>query len=465
MPQPGAHRATPMRPELIALVVAACQLGAAGTSPGLAQSAQWPPTPFIQVTGQSTPDPKDEPTTARGVHWDFSNHPRLVLSDETFIDFRLKLQWDYRTFSPLPDDPADDTEWSLRRVGVEGQVTRYVEFEASFEIDDPDEPWRAVYVNARPFAALQVQGGHFKVPFSRERLTGPTNLDFTQRAVGVRLIAPGYDTGLMVHGRVWNRRVRYAAGVFGGAADEIDSETDVPSLPGVRPLQTYDDQLWAWRVTLRPLDWKAVPAWLRRVEVGANAAYSHVDEGRYGWRGRAVFGQEFFPAVYVNGKRTRYGADAELEAGPVALRWEYLRGLDERLGQGVADDDLPELDVGSWFVAGAVVVTGERKADVERPRRPLLRGGVGAIEAVARVEHLTIGSRETLGEPASYSPRSVNLAGNRDTIWTVGVNWYPDRLFKVQVDAIRERFEDRTRTLLGGQDTFWSYVVRVQFVL
>lgn len=399
------------------------------------------------------------------VHWDFSSHPRLVLGRDTFVDFRVKLQWDHRTFSPSPEDPADDVEWELGRVGVEGQVTRFVEFEVSFEVPDEADPWRAVFLNVRPLAALQVQGGHFKVPFSRERLTGPTNLDFTQRAIGVRVIAPGYDTGVMVHGRVWKRRLEYAAGLFRGDADRTESSPGGPELPGVRPLERYDDRILAWRVTGRPFAANAMPGWLRPLELGANAAYSHVDEGLNGWRGRAVFGQEFFPAYHVNGRRTRYGADAALVTGPVAVQWEYLRGLDERRGQGVADDDLPELDVRSWYVSGAVVVTGERKRDVDQPRRPLLRGGIGALEGAVRVERLSLGSRETLGQPASYSPRGVNLWGNRDTVWTAGVNWYPDRFFKVQVNAIRERVDDPERALLPGRDTFWSYVVRLQFVL
>lgn len=420
----------------------------------------------LEIAGPPSSEATGPPASADRPGWDFSDHPRLVLGRDSFVDFRVKVQWDHRTFSPLPDDPADDTDWALRRVGVEGQVTRFVEFEVSAELGDQEDPWRAVFVNLRPLGELQVQGGHFKVPFSRERLTGPSNLDFTQRAIGVRVVAPGYDTGVMAHGRAWKRRLGYAVGVFSGKVDRAGPAPEEPALPGVRPLQRYEDQLWAWRVTGRPFAWKAMPAWLRPLELGANAAYSHVDEGVFGWRARAVFGQDFFPSIYyVNGRRTRYGVDAALVTGPVAIQWEHLIGLDERLGQGMADDDLPELEIRSWYVSATIVVTGERKSDVERPRRPLLRGGIGAVEAAARVERLSVGSRDTLGEPPSFNPRGVNVLGNSDTVWTVGVNWYPGRFLKVQVNAIRERLEDPERTLLQGYDTFWSYVVRLQFVL
>lgn len=467
-----------MHASLIAVLLLAGEVGAAGGSWGArhgwsprslavqapAPIAQSQSPPSVGAVATSSSGAGQEPEPAGRIRWDFSDHPRLVLGRDTFVDFRVKLQWDYRTFSPLPEDPADDTEWSLRRVGVEGQVTRFVEFEVSGELGDEEDPWRAVYLNLRPFAALQVRGGHFKIPFSRERLTGPTNLDFTQRAIGVRVLAPGYDTGVMAHGRAWKRRLGYAAGLFRGNPDRGDGP-DEPGLPGFRPLQRYEDQLWAWRVTGRPFATDAMPAWLRPLELGANAAYSHVDEGLLGWRGRAVFGQEFFPSVYVSGRRTRYGADAALVSGPVALQWEYLHGLDERRGQGVADDDLPGLEARSWYVSAAAVLTGERKRDAERPREPVLRGGIGAVEAAVRFERLSLGSRETLGEPPSYNPRGVNVAGNHDAVWTMGVNWYPGRFLKVQVNAIHERFDDSGRPLLPGRDTFWSYVVRVQFVL
>jgi phosphate-selective porin len=50
-------------------------------------------------------------------------------------------------------------------------------------------------------------------------------------------------------------------------------------------------------------------------------------------------------------------------------------------------------------------------------------------------------------------------------VWTAGVNWYPVRFVRVQANAIRERFADPVRTPVEGRDTFWSWVVRLQFAL
>ncbi len=42
------------------------------------------------------------------------------------------------------------------------------------------------------------------------------------------------------------------------------------------------------------------------------------------------------------------------------------------------------------------------------------------------------------------------------------MNWYVNRFVKAQVNAIREHIEDIERTLRPGEDTFWTYAVRVQ---
>lgn len=413
---------------------------------------------------EATPgSPRDgQDPVAPPVQLVFDDHPELRVGDAVRVEFRLKLQGDYRGFSPDPASGPDRLDVPLARVGIEGRVTRYVEYEVAYELTDSEDGWRSVFVNLRPIDLLQVQGGHFKVPFSRDRLTGPTNLDFTQRAAGVRVIAPGYDTGVMAHGRLDRRLVTYAVGVFAGTRDETVPREEPPGLP---PLQDNPERLLAWRVTVRPFARLRAAGWLRPLEFGANGAHSEVDEGRYGWRGEATFGDEVFDSLYVNGRRRRLGVDASIESGPVHLQAEWLLGRDERRGQGMESDDLPGLEVRDWYISGSLVLTGEDRGDVERPPRPVFSGGIGALEAALRFERLSFGSASDAGEAPSTSPRSANVLGNVDAVWTVGLNWYPARFFKVQFNAVRERFDDVERTPRPGQDTFWSYVLRLQFVL
>ena len=64
-----------------------------------------------------------------------------------------------------------------------------------------ENAWRDVYANYQQFDFVQVQGGKFKLPFSLDENTSPTNLDFVYRSLAARVLAPGRDRGVMVHGR------------------------------------------------------------------------------------------------------------------------------------------------------------------------------------------------------------------------------------------------------------------------
>ena len=96
-------------------------------------------------------------------------------------------------------------------------------------------------------------------------------------------------------------------------------------------------------------------------------------------------------------------------------------------------------------MSGTWAITGEKKADgLDAPKRPLFRGGVGAVEVAGAHRD---GSRSTAlrrrrREP-STSPRADVILGNSDRVLTFGVNWYLNRWVKVQFNVIRRR---RSRT-------------------
>ena len=75
---------------------------------------------------------------------------------------------------------------------------------------------------------------------------------------------------------------------------------------------------------------------------------------------------------------------------------------------------------------------------------------------------LTFGSTATGALPSSSSRADV-VPGASDRAVTTGVNWYPNRWLKVQLNGIRETITDaRSR---GPSSTFWSRVLRVQVTI
>ena len=398
--------------------------------------------------------PADAPDTGK-TRVDWNPRPSLRIGDVARIDFRLKLQLDFRGFSP--DQAGDDGTFVLhrRRAAIEGTLFTRVDFQIERELRE-DGPWRDVYANVRIGDALEFRGGKFKIPFGLEETTGTMDLDFIYRTVGTNALTPARDIGGMAHGRL-GRRLEYEAGVFRRGGEGAFSEKGF-LFAGEEPYQIGPTV--AGRVVATP--------WGRgggaRPRLGLAAVSSDLPEGLNGVSGRSVFGSRFFPRIYVRGRRLRVGAQAEWNPGPFGFRSEYLEVIDGRTDQGLGDGDLSALIGRSWYASGTWVVTGEKKANGIGPRRPLLQGGIGSIEVGTRFERVAFGSATHDG-PAFRNPRADHVLGNTERVWTVGASWYVNRWFKVQANGIRETFDDPQRTPVSGFGTFWSGVLRLQAVL
>jgi phosphate-selective porin OprO/OprP len=349
---------------------------------------------------------------------------------------------------------TDSFELTRRRIGIEGQVAGLVDFQVEGEIEG-DDPWRDVYANYRQFDIAQIQAGKFKLPFSLDENTSATNLDFAYRSRSASQLAPGRDRGVMVHGRGLDRLLAYQAGVF--VHDGRNARTSSPEL-------VYGDRTLAGRLQVQPL--RSTKSLFRDLQVGLAATASDVPEGISGIRGRTALDESFFPSrLWVQGARRRVGLELRWRPGPASVKAEYMRVTTERRGQSVDDADLSPLVAAGWYVSGTYLVTGERKSGgVDAPRRPLFRGGYGAVEVAARLENLRFGSTASGDEP-STSPRADVVLGNADRVATLGVNWHPVRRVKLQMNLIRETLADPARGPLPDKPAFWSRVLRFQIAI
>jgi phosphate-selective porin OprO and OprP len=418
---------------------------ASAQQPEAVDPATPPPAPAAAPAAQP-----DEPA---GWRFRWAEHPSLLFGKDTRIDFRLRVQQHIRgSEGEIGDD--DDSDLSKRRVGVEGNVKNLVEFQIERELGDAD-PWRDVFVNYRQFGSTQVQAGKFKLPFSLDENTGPTNLDFVYRSMAASQLSPGRDRGLMVHGRAVDRILRYELGWF---------EHDGRNARSSHPEQVVGESTVAGRVSALPF--RRQKDLLKDRQLGVAFTDSTVPEGFPGLHGHTVLDAPFFTSqLWVNGSRRRTGLEARWRPGPSSIKAEYIRVSTERLGQSVDGTDLAPLISTGWYLSGTWVVTGEKKAqDISVPRRPLFHGGWGAIELAARIEALTFGNVDG-SEEASTSPRADVVLGNADHASTFGVNWYPVRHLKLQLNIIRERIFDPLRGPAPETPAFWSRVLRFQIDL
>lgn len=430
--------------------------------------ADEPPPPDEDVDPEAPVEP--EPAgTKRGAELSWKQHPSLRFGSIFRLDFEAKFQEDGHS-SYTGAELAGLETWELHRnrIGITGNLFKHIEYEIEHELTEkeltekdvllgltPSSQWKDVNVNLTFIKNAQIQVGKFKVPFGLDQLTGVTHNDYVYRSLGANYLDPGRDIGGQIHGSFYRHGLTYATGVFRHDGDNARSK----KIQG-------GDETFAGRVTgtlLRPMN----PA-LGGLEFGIAFATSALADDSFrpnGLRGRTVMTQDtFYDTVYVKGRRRRWEADADWTGGPASARAEYTWVTDDRLGQGIGDQDLPDARARAWYVSGTWILTGEDKKRPVRAAHPLFQGGVGAIELAGRYERLWFDSAGGTDVPFR-NPRSETIYPSGDRVLTLGVNWTLTRFSRIQFNAIREHIEDSDRSPVPNGAAFWSRVLRLQFVL
>lgn len=418
---------------------------------------------LVSLLGAATPAHAQDqapasPPSPRGFGWK-NGRPTIIFGEDLYVSLRGRLVLDWRGFDPDIDEDTFDLD--VMRIGIKGELTRHIDFEVEREFDSDGQwqDWKDVYVNWDTFDRFSVRGGRFKIPFGFEQNLGRTELDFVYRARASTQLTPARDKGVAVSGRVFGRGLTYEVGVF-------NTDGDIGKLEEPQFSPGAEDDLgptYAGRVTaavFRPLVGEEAP--LRSLRVGLAYTNGNLPEGLNSLRGETPYGHDYFEPVYVKGRRQRLGLELDWTPGPFGLRSEWMQSREDRLGQGIGNQDLSDFVGTGWYVYGTWIVTGQDKDDNISMRRSVLRGGPGAIELAARYEELAFGSASREGPPLS-NPRADHLLENRDRIWTAGVNWFVMPHVKVVANAIHESFTDSQRTPKPGETSFWSGVFRLQF--
>jgi phosphate-selective porin OprO/OprP len=412
----------------------------------------------------------------RGAGFSWKKHPSFRVGDVFRLDFQGQFQEDahasYANAPGLacPNEVLPRTcAWELHRnrIGISGHLFKKIEYEVERELTEqeltdrdlllgytPKSPWKDVNINLTYFKDAQITIGKMKIPFSLDQLTGVTHNDFVYRSIGGNYLAPARDIGVEVHGSFARHGFRYWTGVFRHDGDNARSK----KIAG-------GDRTFAGRITVTPF--RKIGA-LSSVEAGTAYTFTNVQDDSFrpnGLRARTVLTQDaFFEPVFVKGRRHRWEADVDWTAGPASARAEYMRVTDDRLRQGLGDEDLPDARYQAWYVSGAWVLTGETKTRPLKARNDFLAGGVGAVELAARYERLWVDSVGGAG-PAFRNSRAETILPSGDQALTLGVNWTLNRFIKLQLNAIREHVEDPERNPVPNSTGFWSRVLRLQFVL
>ena len=392
--------------------------------------------------------------------FEFKNRPSLRIGKIFRLDVRSKVQGDFRAF--LPGIPSDGQSFDVNRarLSIEGDAFKFIEYEVERDFrqalgsNEARYPWKDVYLNFRYFDNYQVKYGKFKMPFGADALTGEHQNDFAFRSRIGDDLAPGRAIGGMLHGRFFKRGLSYQTGVF-----QHDGENAQPHNG-----QPLSGPAFAARVTGTPLRFVPFPKNYANLELGAAYTTANVPEGLNSVRGHTVPGDVYYPYVFLKGPRQRVGLEANWTAGRYSVKSEYISMTEARHEQSVFLTDLPNEISRGWYVTGTWVLTGEPKDGGVVPKRSFLAGGFGALEAAARYEQERFGTLNQF-EEGFTSPRSQVLRAQSDRVWTLGINWYANRVLKVQLDGVHEKIEQAIRAPIPGRNNYWTGIVRFQFVM
>jgi hypothetical protein len=339
------------------------------------------------------------------------------------------VQLDVRGFPGWNLDP-DDTRlrretFEVRRVraGIDGSW-QAVRFELSVDpVEWNEPPIQDAWVEWRASRALRFRGGQFKLPGGREYGTSSRRLGFLERSPLSESLAAGRDTGTQIELR-FGRRWHAEAGVFLGDG---------------RGREHRADTTLASRVQWRPVDRLELAGY---GTVGNVSAVPEASDAN-GPNGRATSSYRFFDRVYVAGRRSRLGADAEWRQGNWRATGEALWLSDERVGQGADGGTLPSL----------------RGVGVTAALRWQQAGPLAGV----RYDRITFDDAGPDTELPSVRPRASDIRMRGSEAVTVSAGWRLSRWLRVMGEGAVERyFEPRSAPSLDRQGPYVTIGVRLQ---
>jgi len=387
----------------------------------------------------------------------------------------------------------DGTLWRRARIGIDGTAWGDFDYRLLFDfggsgVEDSGqlyEAW-AQYSGLKP---LRLRVGAFPQPIGLED-QGSTNAMLFLERPGIsdiaRNLAAG-DTRMGAGGFAEGDHWFASAYVTGRTVGVVNTGTTITATPGaIGTAQTFGDQLGlVGRFAFTPFhgsDW--------RVNLGAHGSYVLRPANASGPATSGVTPVTSFqvrlrdtPELRVDGTQfidtgsisarnaSSIGGELAAQKGPFFLQGEY-ESLHVSRSDGVASPSFS-----GWYVEGSWLLTGERRAynlqtaafDGPAVAHPfsLKDGTWGAFEAALRYSDANLNF--DAGAPGT-APGADAIRGGDQRVWSAGINWYFNSVFRVMLDVDRVSIERLSpnaaaySTPVGAQigQSFTAVAVRTQ---
>lgn len=422
-PAPGPAPDTPSHTSSSSAAVASADgASAPASSPGESQ-----PAAFVAAPAALGQGPVERPAASITETGDAKPKP-LDLSAGGY------LQADTRSFAT--DTGSHDQ--TLRRLRFKADAKAFKYFRASTLIETASSRLQVLnaWLELAPRPEIAIRVGKDKAQFGIERLQSATAMTFIERGYPTQL-APNRDIGVAVRGDIAGGILHYSAAVVNGVANNavLESETD-------------DELEYNLHVLVSPLK-KAVPSIDFAIGGAATFGRTHGTLASTGLSSIKSAGQVTIvrfvgggatdtmdTTAVADGFRKRFTGHAYYYGGPIGALAEYVADTEP---VALAGTHTP-ITNHAWQIATSFALTpGDRPSYKGlSPKKPfdLEERTWGALEIAARYSELRIDEAAfeagILKDTASVS---------RARAGTLGVNWYFNKHFKLQLNYEATKFK------------------------
>jgi phosphate-selective porin OprO/OprP len=371
-----------------------------------------------------------------------------------------------------PGGFANQLAFRQARLEVEGKAFRYWNYKFQYEFTQGGvvPGFRDVFLALRYFEPFTFQIGHMFEPSGLERQNSSKYRDFLERAMASELLTGNRHLGLAVvtggeaPGLYGIPNWTAKAGIFSTSYEDL-------SLTPLNAGRQYYDL--AGRLTYAPI-WSEEAL----LHLGGSMRYERVNDSTilsndkilapgYTLRTEAgVVGESLLgtpalscSAILANTQTSPFvlaqrpgwnctkdvltsGAELVASYGPLSVQAEYFHQRYNRTPWLIAAFGAPggaTLDFSGYYVYATWYLTGESRAasyltypkEFNTPAtfgqinilNPLSKGGTGAFEVAARLSEINL--------------NSAGILGGRETDFTLGLNWYPDKGFRFMANFVK----------------------------
>ena len=448
-------------------------------------SVALPMAPNSMASDYSTGMPASAPSgaaapslTAPGYSVDFKDGVLFKTNDGLFsLRVNNLLQVDYRDFAHTAGDTHTPTslhdnftvsrEWLYFR----GNVTEYLDYQtviAAGAAASPTGPSTVnlldAYLDFNPFGAdvkelFQFRVGRFKTPFLYQFYTlSPQDFISPELSMFGTNYLQNRQMGAMAHGKLFQQRLEYAAGMFNGAPNSYEvtfNNREAVLFLGYTPFLHNEGSIFQNLMLVGSYAngrqfGPAIPARLTTAVPAAGPPDNSLISPTF---------TTFAPAAIQNGPRTLWDLEVLWAYKSFNFYGEYDAG---NVSYGLATDPTAQVpvSVSGWSAAATYFFTGEEITLNRRRVQPLRHynwkcGGCGALEGYARYSNLVLGSNVLTSHVAS--PLG-NASGVNAT--DVGVNWYLNQYVKIVFDWQHGMFNAPVmlapERAIKTEDMFWT---------